>query len=106
MPIKKPKIGQRVVFAKDKFGERPGERARDVVGTQKGDSYSYIVEKYWVIDEIQENGKLLLRTRRGKLHLIDQEHPGLRLPTWWEKLFLSGRFPPKQSEVPPGESTR
>ena len=98
MPIKNPKVGQRVVFAKDKYSESPGERAQQISGTPKGDGYSYIVEKYWVVDELLESGMLLLRTRRGKLHRIHAEDPGLRLPTLWERLFLGSRFPTADSQ--------
>lgn len=93
MAIKNPRVGQRVVFAKDKYGEMPGERAQQISASPKGDAYSYIVEKYWVVDEVMDGGVLLLRTRKGKLHHIHQEDPGLRLPTLWERLFLAGRFP-------------
>ncbi len=93
MPIRNPKVGDKVVYAKDKYSISPGQRAQNVAASAKGDHYSYIVEKYWVIQEIQDNGWLLLKTRRGKEHLIATTDPSLRSASFWEKLFLKGRFP-------------
>lgn len=101
MPIRKPKVGDKVVYAKDKYSGSPGQRARSVSAAAKGDSYSYIVEKYWIVKEICEDGSLLLKTRRGKEHHISPEDPSLRPATFWEKIVLSRRFP--QLDTPPPE---
>ncbi|MEM7477684.1 MAG: hypothetical protein AAF483_22070 [Planctomycetota bacterium] len=93
MPIRNPKVGEKVVYAKDKHSQAPGQRAQDVTASAKGDGYSYIVEKYWIVKEILEDGELLLMTRRGKEHVISMDDPGLRAASFWEKLFLGRRFP-------------
>ncbi len=93
MPIRNPKVGDRVIYAKDKHSGSPGQRARDVSAAAKGDGYSYIVEKYWVVKAIQQDGMLLLKTRRGKEHLIAVDDPSLRAATLLEKLLLRNRFP-------------
>ena len=93
MPIRNAKIGDRVVYAKDKHSGSPGQRAQDVSASTKGDGYTYIVEKYWIIKEIREDGFLILQTRRGKEHVISPNDPSLRSASFWEKLFLGKRFP-------------
>lgn len=93
MAIRRPKIGDKVVYAKDKHSGSPGHRAQDVAAASKGEGYSYIVEKYWIVKEIRDDEHLILKTRRGKEHVIAMSDPGLRVASVWEKLFLKKRFP-------------
>jgi len=87
------KQGDRVIYTVYKRSDSPGPRAKKVFPAANGDMYSYRVDKFWVIDEIQDDGKLLLRTRRGKTHLISPDDPQLRRARWWERLWYNFRFP-------------
>ncbi|RMF44774.1 MAG: hypothetical protein D6753_01735 [Planctomycetota bacterium] len=93
MAIRAAKVGDKVVFSKDKHSPSPGPRARDIAASPKGDDYSYIVEKYWVVAEVNPDGTLLLKTRRGKEHRIPKNDPRLRHATLWERLRYRNRFP-------------
>ena len=93
MAIRSAKVGDKVVFSKDKHSPSPGPRARDIAAAPKGDDYSYIVAKYWVVAEVNPDGTLLLRTRRGKEHRIAKSDPRLRHATLWERLRFRKRFP-------------
>jgi len=84
--------GDPVIFTKTKFSAHPGPRAEDVSPASHGESYSYLVKKFWTVIEHQ-NGRLLVQTRRGKQHWIDLDDPALRAPTWWEQLRYRERFP-------------
>ncbi|MEM8733971.1 MAG: hypothetical protein AAGG44_07110 [Planctomycetota bacterium] len=97
MPIRNPRVGDKVVFAKEKHSGRPGQRAQEVSASQKGDHYSYIVEKYWVVMEVREDGSLLLATRRGKKHELPADHPNLRPASFFERVLLRQRFPSNAS---------
>ncbi|MFK7735977.1 MAG: hypothetical protein AB8B50_08120 [Pirellulaceae bacterium] len=101
MPIRNAKIGDQVVFAKEKHSGTPGQRARDVSAATKGDSYSYLVDKYWTVREVEGDGTLQLVTRRGKMHRIPADHPNLRPARFFERLFLARRFPKPQSSKSP-----
>lgn len=59
----------------------------------KGEQYNYVVDKYWAIAEIHEDGTVTIKTRRGKTHLIKLDDPCLRRANLWERLFYSSRFP-------------
>ena len=48
------KPGDHVVYAKVKRSENPSRWARDVHPHQGGDGYSYIVDKYWTVVEVDE----------------------------------------------------
>lgn len=86
--------GDWVIYAKQKVSASPGKRAQEVSPAAKGDTYSYVVEKFWVVDEATSDGKLRLKTRRGKEHVVDVDDPLLRRPKWWEKLWYGNRFRP------------
>jgi hypothetical protein len=85
--------GEPVIFCKVKHGDNPGPRAHDISPARSGDSYAYVVDKFWVVVAILANGQLLLRTRRGKEHIVDANNPNLRRATWWERIRYRDRFP-------------
>lgn len=87
------KPGDPVIYRMTKHSRRPGPRARDVVPTPNGDDYCYLVDKFWVVDAVQPDGMLLLRTRRGKTRLVAPQDLNLRSPKWWELLLYRQSFP-------------
>ena len=91
--------GEWVVYSKQKNSTVPGPRAKEVFPATAGDTYSYVVDKYWVIDNVLEEGLVQLRTRRGKQHLINADDPRLRPARWWERLLLANRFPVSETEA-------
>ncbi|MEZ6136050.1 MAG: hypothetical protein R3C53_14205 [Pirellulaceae bacterium] len=93
MSVRKLEVGSKVVFAKDKVSDSPGKRATEISPQPKGDAYSYIVEKYWVVKQIHDDQTATLVTRRGKEHIVPLDDPRLRKANWWERCFLSSRFP-------------
>ncbi len=93
------KVGQPIVFNVTKRSPSPGPRAQDVEPEPLGEDYEYHVDKFWVVAEVREDGKLLAKTRRGKEHLIDPNHPNLRKPNIWERLVWSHKFP-KLDQIP------
>lgn len=99
MSVKNLKVGRKVVFSKDKSSLSPGPRAKDVVPLSKGDTYSYIVEKYWTVKEVRDDGTATLITRRGKEHTVPLDDPRLRHANLWERWIYHNRFP-KLSELP------
>lgn len=73
------KAGERVVYATE-------SRALDA-------STATANEKYWVVDQILDGGRLLLRTRRGGMRVVPERSAQLRRPFWWESVLMRGRFP-------------
>lgn len=90
-------VGDQVVYKVCKCTTHPGPRARQVRPAPRGETYSYVVDKYWIVADWQDAGKLVVRTRRGKAHVIDADDPRLRRATWWERWLHRHRFP----ELPP-----
>jgi len=93
------KPGDPVIYRLQKQSTHPGPRAQDIDPATSGETYSYFVEKFWVVAELHAGGgKLLLRTRRGKEHLVDANDPHLRPARWWERLIHRKRFPAAGNE--------
>jgi hypothetical protein len=90
--IKRPfKPGELVVYTKEKYSSSPGPRAKHVWPAPAGETYTYTVDKLWLVVG-EQDGKLLLKTRRGKEHLIAPDDPHLRRPSLWERVRFRGRF--------------
>lgn len=84
--------GDWVIYRKTKHSRLPGPRAENVIAAPHGDDYTYTVDKFWVVDTINRDGTLLLRTRRGKEHTVDAGDPNLRRANWWERWRYRDRF--------------
>lgn len=85
-------VGDWVVYRKTKFSEHPGPRAQNVEPSPRGEQYSYVVEKYWVVTEVSDT-EVKLKTRTGKLNSIRRGDPNLRKANWFERIFRRDRFP-------------
>jgi len=86
------KPGDLVVFRRHKATTHPGSRAQEVEAAAHGDLYNYFVEKSWIVERVQADGTLLLRTRRGKTHVVDPSDPNLRHASLWDRLRYRKRF--------------
>ena len=84
--------GDWAVYRKSKRSTSPGPRAANVVASQKGESYTYVVDKFWVVESVLPGDRILLRTAKGKSHIIDAADPGLRRPSLLQRLFWRHRF--------------
>ena len=88
----KLKPGDVVIYRKQKYTTRPGRRARQVQPAPNGDYYTYIVEKFWIVGQSMADGRLLLQTRRGKTHVVDDSDPSLRRPSLLDHIRYRTRF--------------
>lgn len=84
--------GDWVVYCKTKYTTHPGRRAKNIEAAESGDSYSYSIDKFWIVANVLADGKLLLQTRRGKQHLIDADDPNLRPATLWDRIRYRAYF--------------
>lgn len=86
------KPGDWVVYRKQKSSTSPGPRAKRVVAAKRGETYSYVVDKYWVLKRRLDDDTLLLCTRTGKEHIVQASDPRLRLARWWERWLFADKF--------------
>jgi hypothetical protein len=92
MPAARFKPGQWVVYRKQKHSTSPGPRARKVEPAGRGETYTYVVDKFWVVQEVCDDGRLRLRTRRAKEHVVAPDDPQLRPASWRERWWFRERF--------------
>ncbi len=85
--------GEPVIYALTKHSEHPGPRAKEIQPAPHGNDYTYYVEKFWIVLDVLEDGRLLLGTRRGKRREVDPNDPQLRRPRWWERIVYRHKFP-------------
>jgi hypothetical protein len=90
--------GDLVVYRKTKHAATPGPRAERISPAPHGDTYSYVVDKFWIVDRICEDGVLMLRTRRGKTHKTSSDDPSLRHAGLITRLLYGHRFPGPEAE--------
>ncbi|MCA9268725.1 MAG: hypothetical protein KDA41_09655 [Planctomycetales bacterium] len=84
--------GDWVVYRKTKYSTHPGPRAQNVNASQHGEKYSYTVDKFWIVSDVLEDGRVVLHTRRGKEHVVDADDPLLHRARWWERMLYRQRF--------------
>jgi hypothetical protein len=94
MPVTRNGIqpGDWVIYRKTKFSTHPGPRAQNVLPAVNGDEYAYTVDKFWIVAEVRNDGSLLLKTRRGKEHVVPPGQLNLRKANWWERWRYRDRF--------------
>lgn len=91
-------IGTPVVYRRTKYSRRPGPRASVISPAKHGDSYSYVVDKYWVVVERLPPDEIVVMTRRGKQLTLNTSDPNLRRANFLERLFHHQRFPKLAAE--------
>jgi hypothetical protein len=87
------KTGDFVVYRKRKFSQHPSPHAKGVFPAPSGDTYSYSIDKFWVVLGVQAGQQLVVRTRRGKQLTVPVNDPALRRAHWWERFLYRKRFP-------------
>lgn len=85
--------GSRVIYRKTKHSRDPGPRAQGISPARYGDSYSYCVDKLWMVVGTKSPNKVIVMTRRGKQMELDADDPNLRPARLLDRIRYWGRFP-------------
>lgn len=86
-----------VIYTREKHSLSPGPRAKNIAPSPHGELYSYEVDKYWIVREVKGD-ELVLETRKGKSHVVSNNDRRLRKAKWWERFFMSSKFPNKNAD--------
>lgn len=84
--------GDFVIYRKSKQSTLPGPRASNVQPARNGDNYSYTVDKFWIVEEVMEDGTVIAATRRGKKNEIRSDDPLLKRANLIERFLYRSRF--------------
>ena len=68
--------------------------AYEIHASERGDLYTYLVDKYWTVADIMGDGRIVAVTRTNKHHYLDPDDPNLRKARLTERLRRRDRFPP------------
>ena len=85
-------VGQPVVFGSSKNRVRAGPQASNASPAERDDA-ACEVDQFWLVDEVCDDGTLVLRTRRGQQHVVEENDSRLRPASWWERIRYRKRFP-------------
>ncbi len=86
------KPGDWAVYRKTKRSVSPGRRASQVVASPKGEQYAYVVDKFWVVESVLPDDRLVVLTARGKKHVLESDDPNLRRPGFLQRILWRERF--------------
>lgn len=95
--MQKFKVGDHIIYHKQKVSPKPGPRAEEVEPTAHGEEYWYFVDKYWTVAEVRDDGTLMVRTRRGKVHQLKANDPCIRRAGLIDDWLRKDRFPTLES---------
>ena len=85
--------GDSIIYRKQKYSTHPCPRAYDVHPTTAGDTYTYFVDKFWTVENVLRDGRILVATRTNKHHYLQPNDPNLRRAGLISRLRYRKRFP-------------
>ena len=86
------KIGDFVIFSKPKTSSHPSQRAKEIHPAQHGDTYSYVIEKFWKVVRVFDDDTIEIETRRGKRNRLNANTPLLRKVGLFGRLIFRNRL--------------
>jgi hypothetical protein len=86
-------VGDAIVYRKQKTSTRPSPRAYAIRPAGQGDDYSYFVDKFWTVENVLSDGRLVVTTRTRKHHYLRPDDPNLRKAGLIVRLRYRRRFP-------------
>ncbi len=88
----KIKVGEYVVFRKLKSSSHPSPRAKQLRPAKHGDTYTYLIDKFWKVVRVFDDETIEVETRRGKRNRVDVNSPQLRKIGLFERLIFRHRL--------------
>lgn len=85
--------GAPIVYRMVETSTRPGPDARDIHPAERGDLYYYLTTKYWRVEEVLQNGRIVAITPLMEHHVLRPDDPNLRKANLLERLRYGARFP-------------
>ena len=86
-------VGDGIVYRMQKVSTHPSPRAYEVHPAGQGDTYSYFVDKFWTVENVLDDGRILVTTRTRKRHCLRVDDPNLRKAGFVARLRHWKRFP-------------
>jgi hypothetical protein len=85
--------GAPIVYRVVETSTRPGPEARDIHPAERGELYYYLINKYWRVEEVRQDGWIVALTPLMEHHYLRRDDPNLRKANLLERLRYAARFP-------------
>jgi hypothetical protein len=82
-----------VIYHQFEMSTHPVAGAHDIEPTERGESYSYVVDQFLRIVRVNTDGTLDAVARDGRMHRVAAADPLLEKPGWWFRLMHRRLFP-------------
>jgi len=86
------RAGDKIIYHKPKSSFCPGPRAKQVFPLEHGEEYHYVVDKFWKVDKVNEDGTLDVVTRTGKKNKLQASDPNISKAHLLHHLLYRKRF--------------
>lgn len=87
------RVGDYIVYHKPKSSVCPGPRAKQVFPLAHGEMYHYVVDKFWTVSSVNEDGTIEVVTRTGKRHILKANDQNIRKAHPLQQMLYRKRFP-------------
>ena len=85
--------GAPIVYRMVETSTCPGPEARDIHPAERGELYYYLINKYWRVEEVRQDGWIVALTPLMEHHYLRRDDPNLRKANLLERLRYAARFP-------------
>ena len=85
--------GAPIVYRVVETSTCPGPEARDIHPAERGELYYYLINKYWRVEEVRQDGWIVALTPLMEHHYLRRDDPNLRKANLLERLRYAARFP-------------
>lgn len=82
-----------VILHETEITSRPDPAAVEVRPSPRGESYECVVDRYWRVARVGDDGTLELLSAEGEVRRVAPDDPRLERPSWIKRLFRQNRFP-------------
>ena len=86
------RVGDNIVYHKPKSSFHPGPRAKQVYPLEHGEEYHYVVDKFWKVAQVNDDGTLDVVTRTGKKHRLNASDPNITKARMLQQFLYRKRF--------------
>ena len=86
------RVGDKIVYHKPKSSFCPGPTAKQVYPLEHGEEYHYVVDKFWKVACVNDDGALDVVTRTGKKHRLEASDPNIKKARLLQYFLYRKRF--------------
>ncbi|MGI8889899.1 MAG: hypothetical protein ACR2G0_03835 [Chthoniobacterales bacterium] len=85
--------GEPIVYRVVETSTIPAPEAHDIRPAERGDLYYYLINKYWRVEEVLQDGWIVALTPHQEHQYLRRDDPNLRRANLVERLRYATRFP-------------